>query len=180
MQTQCDPQDNGWPKYYDSKGQPIFKEPSKIIPSTTIIIYEPFVKDLRLSWHILCHQRADNHLWGFVGGGQEIGESLLECAKREAKEETGLDIILERLVCVDSDPAHGAVFQYPDGNVIHYTNCTFIARIADPYATAPIMPCKESRAMAWWDIDMLPQPFSPLHFWRLTQALKPNQHPPVR
>jgi ADP-ribose pyrophosphatase YjhB (NUDIX family) len=38
--------------------------------------------------------------WGGVGGALEDGESLEECARREAREESGLTIRLERLIRV--------------------------------------------------------------------------------
>ena len=42
---------------------------------------------------ILFIRRRDNGLWGMPGGGQELDESILDCLKREVKEEVGLDVI---------------------------------------------------------------------------------------
>jgi ADP-ribose pyrophosphatase YjhB (NUDIX family) len=42
----------------------------------------------------------ENEKWGLPKGGHERGESFCETAKREAKEETGLDIEIEKLAFV--------------------------------------------------------------------------------
>ncbi len=51
---------------------------------------------------ILLTKRDDFEVWCLPGGGVEDGESLAEAAIREAKEETGLDVELTRLVGVYS------------------------------------------------------------------------------
>jgi len=47
---------------------------------------------------ILLIQREDFHVWGLPGGDVDPGESLAQAARREAREETGLEITLTRLV----------------------------------------------------------------------------------
>jgi 8-oxo-dGTP diphosphatase len=51
---------------------------------------------------ILLTKREDFEVWCLPGGSVEEGESLAEGAVREAKEETGLDVQLTRLVGVYS------------------------------------------------------------------------------
>jgi len=51
---------------------------------------------------VLLTKREDFEAWCLPGGGVEDGESLAEAGIREAKEETGLDVELTRLVGVYS------------------------------------------------------------------------------
>ena len=181
MQTAIDKHEVGsWPLFYDAQGGPICQNPSRIVPSTTVIVYRPDGGYMQTIWWVLCHKRLDNGMWGFVGGAQEVGESLRECAVRETYEETGLYVKIERMVCIDSDPSCGSIMQYPDGNIIQYTNVTFMARCPESPNDALHLNTTESSALAWYPTSSLPQPFSTLHAWRLQQALAINQHPPVR
>lgn len=53
---------------------------------------------------ILVKRKNPPHGWSIPGGFVDYGESLEECARREAKEETGLDITLKRQFHTYSDP----------------------------------------------------------------------------
>ena len=64
---------------------------------------------------ILFVRRRDNGLWGMPAGSQELDESILDCLKREVKEETGLNVITAipmaiysrlSIVTVYGDPYH--------------------------------------------------------------------------
>jgi len=46
---------------------------------------------------LVMNNKSNNKLW-FPGGGLEIGEKLEEGLRRETKEETGLDIIIDKLI----------------------------------------------------------------------------------
>lgn len=61
-------------------------------------------------------------MWALPGGFVEVGETVENAAVREAKEETNLDVELERLVGVYSEPGRD-----PRG---HNVSVTFLARAA--------------------------------------------------
>src|SRR5438874_11508176 len=61
---------------------------------------------------LLLQQRSDGGQWGLPGGSVEIGESLAEAARREVLEETGLVVVVRRLIGVYSEPALQVV-RYP-------------------------------------------------------------------
>ncbi len=64
---------------------------------------------------VLLQRRSDSGNWALPGGAMDIGETLAQSAIREVKEETGLDVQIQRIVGIYSDPAH--VFAYADGEV---------------------------------------------------------------
>lgn len=53
---------------------------------------------------ILIKRKNPPHGWAIPGGFVDYGESIEDCARREAKEETGLDIRLRRQFHTYSDP----------------------------------------------------------------------------
>ena len=63
---------------------------------------------------ILLELRADCDLWSVPGGRMDPGETIEECVKREVKEETNIDVALDDLFCVYSDPKIGALRHYAE------------------------------------------------------------------
>lgn len=54
---------------------------------------------------VLVERRNPPHGWALPGGFVDYGETCEEAAVREAREETGLDVVLTGLLGVYSDPA---------------------------------------------------------------------------
>ncbi len=84
--------------------------------------------------------------WGWIGGKLEFGETLQECAKREAREEAGVDVTNLRLLCISSIIVEDQ----------HWIDVEFLGDIASgvPCVTAP----DELVEWAWYSIDELPSP----------------------
>ncbi|MCA9911702.1 MAG: NUDIX domain-containing protein [Anaerolineae bacterium] len=76
---------------------------------------------------ILLQQRSDNGQWTIPGGAIEPGEEPGEAIIREVREETGLDVIPERLVGVYGGEAH--IAQYPNGDQVAMIALIFACRI---------------------------------------------------
>jgi len=84
--------------------------------------------------------------WASAGGNLELGESLEECARREAMEELGVTIGALRFLCVSNIIAYGR----------HYVDIEFLGdigaqepRLAEPGAFSEF---------GWFPLDSLPEP----------------------
>ena len=56
---------------------------------------------------LLCeHTYRKFHPWGLPGGGLEFGENPEDGVRREVREETGLEVRIEKLLCAESVPTN--------------------------------------------------------------------------
>ena len=108
---------------------------------------------------ILLTQREDFETWVLPSGRVEEGESLAQAAIREAKEETGIDVELTRLVGVYSRTGT----MYPG-----YT-ALFAAR---PVVGAPRLQPGETIAVEWYPFDKIPAPLSVGQARRIRDAIE--------
>ncbi len=78
--------------------------------------------------HVVIVQRATEPLqgqWSIPGGALEIGETLRQCAAREALEETGLHV-----EAVDVLDVFDSIYRDPDGRCrYHYVLIDFFCRV---------------------------------------------------
>ena len=78
---------------------------------------------------ILLQRRTDFDVWALPGGALELDEDIESCARRELREETGLQVGDLRLIGVYSHPKYDVT--YPNGDQIQQFNVCFAARWTD-------------------------------------------------
>lgn len=86
------------------------------------------------------------HEWGWCGGHLDFGESVTECAQREAREEAGIEVGELRLLCVNN------IIRYER----HYIDIHLTGRILSG-EPRPIQP-EEMDSWGWYAPEALPQP----------------------
>ncbi|WP_432486903.1 NUDIX hydrolase [Kineococcus sp. SYSU DK018] len=109
--------------------------PNSLVPAASVVVLQ--------DGKVLMHRRSDTDRWSIPGGGMEPGESIKDTAVREAREETGYDIEIDRLVGVFSDPNH--VVSYDDGEVRQQFSVCFAGHVigGNPRLSA------ETRQVGW-------------------------------
>ena len=103
--------------YFEDPAAP---KANSVVPSTTAIVSDD-------QGRIVLVKRKDNALWALPGGGMELGESIEQGAIREVKEETGLDVEVDGLVGVYTNPHH--VMAYDDGEVRQQFSLCFTTKL---------------------------------------------------
>ena len=92
---------------------------NSIVPSVTAIVRND-------AGELLLVHKTDNNLWALPGGGVDPGDSVTMAVVREVKEETGIDVEVDDLVGVCTNPRH--VMAYDNGEVRQQFSLCFRAR----------------------------------------------------
>jgi 8-oxo-dGTP pyrophosphatase MutT (NUDIX family) len=100
---------------------------------------------------VLLQRRRDNRLWGFPGGGQELGESAADAVRREVREEVGLEIEPKRLIGIYTSPRFDRV--YPNGDEIQMSVAFLECEVT---GGALKMQEDEVLELGWFDLNDLP------------------------
>lgn len=125
--------------YYNDPDAP---KANSVVPSTTAVVLDG-------QGRIALVHRKDNGLWALPGGGMELGESMEDCAVREVKEETGLDVELIGLVGIYTNPRH--VMKYDDGEVRQQFSICYASRLIG----GDLAFDSESTEIAWVEPDKI-------------------------
>ena len=84
--------------------------------------------------------------WTMPGGKLEFGELLIDCAKRETQEETGMRIDAADVLCINED-------------IVETAHFITIGLIATKFAGEPqVMEPDKITEWHWFDLDNLPIP----------------------
>jgi ADP-ribose pyrophosphatase YjhB (NUDIX family) len=120
----------------DYYNDPYAPPANSVVPSTTAVVTDEQDR-------IVLIRRRDNDLWALPGGGMELGESIVDTAVREVKEETGLDVEVTGLIGVYTNPRH--VMAYTDGEVRQQFSLCFTTRLLG----GDLLVDAESTDIAW-------------------------------
>lgn len=117
---------------------------------------------------VLLQLRRDTKTWAPPSGGLEPGENLAQCAIREVREETGMEVIPESVIAVLSGDDFRVT--YPNGDQIAVVSCVF--RCRPRIETAPRVNDDESLAMRFFPRDAIPDNMLARHKWIIAKALE--------
>jgi ADP-ribose pyrophosphatase YjhB (NUDIX family) len=126
--------------YYDDPDAPAA---NSMVPSANVVVTDD-------AGRILMIHRSDNDNWAVPGGAMDLGESIIDCAVRETKEETGIDCEVTGLAGIYTDPKH-IVFYTSDGEARQEFSIVFTAKAVGGTPT----PSSESRQVEWVERERL-------------------------
>lgn len=122
--------------YYDDKNAPKI---NSIVPAASAVIIKGNM--------ILLQRRMDNDLWSLPGGKMEYGENIEQTIKREILEETGYNVIVNKLIGVYTNPK--SIIAYSDGEVRQQFSLCFQCSII----SGKMQISSESKEVRFFHID---------------------------
>lgn len=126
-----------------------------LLPSVAVLVWDD---DGRL----LLVREAETGLWQTIGGSVEPDESPVEAAVREAQEEAGVSVQIERIRGVVGGPQFR--LRYPNGDLVGYVPTVFDAFVVDG---VPQPDGEETIEVGWFS----PQALGKAQLTEFTEAL---------
>lgn len=157
------------PVELETSPEPPFPWPRSIAPGVAAVVFDD-------RGRVLLGRRTDRGLWGLPSGHVEAGETVVDAVCREVREETGLEVTVDRLIGVYSDPTW-QVFDYPSGAVVHFVTTCFACRVAGGRLQADGV---ETAEAAFFEPDRLPDDLLRMHPAWLPDALAGSTAPFLR
>jgi ADP-ribose pyrophosphatase YjhB (NUDIX family) len=124
--------------YYDDPAAP---KANSMVPSVNVIVTDDQDR-------ILLIRRTDNDNWAVPGGAIDLGESLVQAAMRETKEESGIDCQITGISGIYTDPKH-VILYTSNGEVRQEFSIVLTARPVGGELT----PSSETSEVRWVDRD---------------------------
>ena len=120
--------------YYTDSTAPKPNKPN-LIGATVLIEYNK---------RLLLEHRDDSERWAIIGGSLKVNESLMDCAIRETREETSinLDKDMVDLFKIYDDPS--IIISYPDGNIYRSIMAVYYVKLLEQ---PNLVVSKESREL---------------------------------
>ena len=134
-------------EYLESLRQYVGHAPLLMVGAATLVVDE--------TGRLLLLKRSDSGCWGPPGGAVEPGENLEAAARREVREETGLELGGLSLSGVYSGPE--LYYRYPNGDEVH--NVTIVYRAAHPAGEVRLN--GEHTDYGWFAPNAIPADISP-------------------
>jgi ADP-ribose pyrophosphatase YjhB (NUDIX family) len=116
---------------------------NSIVPSVNVAVTND-------AGEILLIRRSDNDNWALPGGAVDIGESLIQAAIRETREESGVDCEITGLSGIYTDPGHVMLYS-SNGEVRQEFSIVLTARATGGQPT----PSSETSEVRWAALDGL-------------------------
>ena len=101
---------------------------------------------------LLLNLRSDTNNWGIPGGSKELNETLEECAIRELKEETNINVNDLELITVLSGKDY--YFKYPNEDEL---DCVIVLYKVSDYDGKLNINDGESKILEFFSLDNMPE-----------------------
>jgi 8-oxo-dGTP pyrophosphatase MutT (NUDIX family) len=131
-----------------------------LMPGVTALVFDA-------AGRVLLGRRADSGAWAPLSGIPDPGEEPAVAAAREALEETGVSVVVERVSGVYASP----VVKYPNGDVAQYVTIAFRCRHA---SGEPRVADDESLDVGFFPLDGLPAGMRAGHEAMIRDAAAPG------